>query len=419
MSPLKRSRGGAYVFILVVAALLFMIASSAIAITAPGRLVSARYPAYSNLYGLAVSMNERAFFILRETIESNGSEFDEKARAKILDEKIKERLVFEGGEFKLAHPSSRCYVLEYISLCYESFEETLRGEFIFSGGSYAAEWEIAVSLAGDSPIAEHYSGNTKLTRRAGGYDASTEARKELNGTTGSPVFVEASIKWPAGSHEEVLVPSYMWREKPEYFARCLNAAGTVYVEEADGGRVLPDGGSYVVNAFIPDFFGAAGLLEDLSLAGERSIVFAGPLLDVSALATGDYAVISEGPLELFASDGSRNAFSGVIVCGGDLSVKGVSINGSAIVRRDIVFLGEAAFEYDADVMFRLPLAESSKRLLFDFLKLTNFFGASSNAETVLGFLDFDVFGINGTPCGLIVNNFDDLTPVMVESMRTF
>jgi hypothetical protein len=417
--------------------LLLMIAAIILNVASASREISARYPEYSGLYDMAVSGNERVFFLLREEFETRRGETDIYARGEVFSEDVEPRLIFEDGEFKINEGAGG-----YFDIFTRRADELLQAYIgdnytRVSGGSgaYRLPWSAEISFpAEDAAITDVFSGQTdirydELSRR---FALATVLSKSVNhNPAGFPATVTAEIGWekPVG-YEEVYIPVYGWRGPPaEHLAVNLYAAGNVYRDPAeaftdgDGEPAEPPPLSARVTGGGQPL---SDLLREESLSavenhGAPVIIVTDGYLDISSLgeAAPRFIIFTGDGAEMYASDSSRNVFEGIAVSEESITLSdygvGLEISGTVISGGDIMIRGDPVFTGNDSVLFNIGVSEAAQRDLFDFLGLTRFYEWDSGRVPALSQLLGAVRVENGGE--IIINNFDDITPAMVKSKK--
>ena len=202
---MRMNRGSAYIFVLIAAALLLMMVSAALYVTSSSRLITARYPAYANLYDLAAAGNERVLFLLRDEFEKHKNEIHDEIGELILAEDIIPHIVHRGGQFYLAHPQNKYFAELYISRADEIMDSFIRNNFSLTGGAYCLSWDIEVDITTGETIHEIYRLKTEISAGGGAYMLRTEVSKSLNGAESWPAVAEAELIWPDIPYEEYLL----------------------------------------------------------------------------------------------------------------------------------------------------------------------------------------------------------------------
>ena len=67
----KRTCGGGYILVLTAAALIMLLVTAALAVTAMSRRITARYAQFAGLYDLAVAGNEQVLHLIRNAVNDN------------------------------------------------------------------------------------------------------------------------------------------------------------------------------------------------------------------------------------------------------------------------------------------------------------------------------------------------------------
>jgi len=136
---MKKSRGNAYVFVVIATVAVLMLASVALVISTRSRDITARYVNYAGLYDLAVAGNEKVLFLL-----SNNS-------------------------------------------LYRYFSGT--------GSVRTREWETRVDFAIDGAVIfyDRFSATTTVSEVTGGFTVSTNVVKFIDGVPSHPVVVSSRI----------------------------------------------------------------------------------------------------------------------------------------------------------------------------------------------------------------------------------
>lgn len=442
---LHNHKGSAYAYIFIVTMLLSTVIAVTLAVTAASRRVTAQYPYYAGLYDLAVAGNEQALRVLRTEIESQRSAIQARVYEQIAQTDMRSHLVYQNKTFYMAFPKNKYYAALYSRYANETAVQYLADTCTRTGVQYKTTSSVTVSLyepdvqaMPGSPktpfVTEVYQLTTLYTPHSGGFTVSTSVSKSTDGQDSFPCTVEAELIWPDLPHEEIFVPAYTWRDMPVYFNACLYASGAVYA--LDGGEAIPPDAlistpgvplalASLVLSNAPPLTGITdtGLIETLS-AYDAVWVTDADALDVSSLsaagaAAGPMVVIHTGDtLALTASDAARSRFTGLLVSYGNLTLDGVTLHGMAMAGGDIVIAGPVTLVPDTRMPFKIPLAGGERENFYDFLRLSRFTGTGSGPVTdiasLLGCLDFDYTGENGTAFDLNINNFDADLPAMVE-----
>jgi hypothetical protein len=237
--------------------------------------------------------------------------------------------------------------------------------------------------------------------------------------------VEAEIIGHEQAHEEICIPAYAWRDRPEYFSYGLYSTGDIRETDGDTPQPLPaEASAYSSELSFASFLNET--LRDELIALDDPRIVCDLSADVSALYEGGAApvpsvvLLAGGPGIITASDPARNKFYGVILCLGALTINGAEITGTVMADGPIRFTGPAVFSADPDALFKIPLPDGIKKVLFDFLGLTNFTHAADGAvdiESILGRLAFDTEAENGAPGEIVIKNFDGAILSMIKSMK--
>jgi hypothetical protein len=390
--------GGAYAMVIIIGMALFLVMSGAAAVAAYGRRVTARYAQYSGNYDLALSGNERVYFLLLNEITKNRDAIEAAVTHEALRQAAAEqRLLYRNGEFFF----EEWYIAQLFRREAEAVVAAYTAHWQRRSQAYELAWEAGVSYAqGGEAIHDAFAATTSILPKATGYGISTVIRK----SNGFPAEVEAEINWPAHSpHPEKFSPrGFAWRgEPPEHFSTGL-------FDGSGAGKDITE----IINAH---------LLGALSLYGEDGLVVANRHDLTVQQGDGDAPSII-----INAASGSTTTVygnvDGYIITLGDVHLNGAQVRGG-------VFAGGAVMStegYNAIVPApELIFALSSNFLLhvkkdvYDFLRLTRFSetaGPTAEIGRVLHSLRFEE--TDGAAWGEVsLNNFDVYLPGMVKSKR--
>jgi len=146
---MKRNKGNAYIFVMIAAMAMLMLASAVLLITANSRRATARHANFTGLYDLAVAGNRQALTLMQQ-----------------------------GG-------------LDNLRL--HSFPYSYRGNQY-----YRHEWDFSIDfiLPDGRLISDIYQANTRVRTYGAGFRVYTNVRKQTETGLGFPVTVQARIIWP-------------------------------------------------------------------------------------------------------------------------------------------------------------------------------------------------------------------------------
>ena len=351
---MNNSEGSAYLLVMVLMAALFLMTATAIGISASGRRTSVRYIYFAGLYDLAVSGCERAKILLRYEVENQKEDIAQEIITNIKARGIKNYLIYEDGSFYI-DGFMPLFRLGKINALNVFINEALNGPAFI--GWQARQWryfsyELSVSTG-------TYKIKTHIFHTGGGnYDVVTTALKEVSGSSGTPMHVQGRINWPAFNFRPVFIPlSYSWRaDVPPFFDSAVKKYAPL---NTLNWGILPTSHNWTE---------------------ENAVTITNyPYIYTNDFASVPMIIIYTGlvPLEIYGTQ----MFNGIIISNADVNIN-VHMRGSVISGGTVNYLH---IIYDPYMLFSVPMDKHMKKIIFDFLGITNF-SSGVDINEILGYV---------------------------------
>lgn len=201
----NRKFGGAYIYVIMIMMMVFLLTTAALSMTATSRLTSSRYISFAGLYNLAVAGNERAMILLMQELNDNRDEILEAVRLRLLSEVlINEHLTYHDGHLELRGPFALIFSDEKNKVIDSFLNLRLREQSYFDHlMAPFTEHYFSYRLALSTGV---YYVHTGLEAHQGGYRVRSRAAKEVNGRRSADVVVYGNIEWP--SAHAIVIPTY-------------------------------------------------------------------------------------------------------------------------------------------------------------------------------------------------------------------
>ena len=362
----KKSTGSAYIFILITMMTLFLLITAAIGLTTSARRISGYYIHFASLYDLSVAGNERALIILNDKVQDNSEDMTRRILNRLYEQGIESYLTFHEGDFLLEgfmtdfREEKNILLIDFL----ESFNLT------HLSGHFWRYFSYSLNLATGT-----YEIRTNLRQNSGRYVTHSSSIKIINDLPGPAATVRGQIYWPTFDHHAEIIPTaYTWRyeEPPAMF-------GT---------------GNYSF-AGQPSIFDFSTMPETHLWNAENALLITDfPYINVFGFAGTPSIILfpNPAPLTIYGSV----QFEGIIISAGDIYIEG-NVRGSVIAGGTISMSPGFQTIHDPDILFSIPLEEEMRRNVFDFLRLTDFDGASETVTDIselLGYVkiaDFDFY----------------------------
>jgi len=376
--------GSTYIFVLMVMLTLFLMITAVIGVTAAGRRISGHYVQFAGLYDLALAGNERAFFLLRQEVERHNQTINERVKQRIYEDGIESHLLYRDGRFLLG---------DYFLRLFREEKNAVLTDFLVSnfsqgifrdarGRTYTGRY-FSYSLNVGTGT---YDVRTYLFEpRLSGYRVRSTARKFIGDQPGTTTAVYGRIDWPVLIHQTEVIPvTYTWRYTPLAWFMA---------------------GAYDFADFQGNFSGLSHRFwqpENALVITDTSSIDVQPFVGIPTL------IIYTGllPLHIYGA----SSFSGIILSERDVYIEDIIIEGSVVAGGAVHLVSGAFVESAPDMLFSIPLAESDRRMVFDFLGLTRFDQAGVQTRDIAWLLRY----VKITDFKLDIDPLDDFKPQLIQ-----
>jgi len=379
----KNQAGGAYIFVLMIMLITFLVVGTILGITATSRIISSRYMEFTGFHNLATAANEQVLLLFQQEISQNSENIIENIQQMLENDGLEQHLVFYDGSFYLSD-SSMQFFRDAANAVIVEFLQSLNNPIIYTLQANAERYEVITTITTNPPI------STNPTH----YNVSTIVRNIAPDRVNNPITVSGTIHLPDFSQTEnsensensknsknsieVLPIAYKWRNEPPNW---LQTAQTQNATFLDWDMFTPlasrlwheETAIYISNfpVYTANFEDAPTLVVHTSYSSYST-------LQVNAAAGFNGVIIAPVQIEIIEGNLTGSVISGGAITGDPLGQTVYSI--SAHTNENFIF--------DLVHIEDVPI-------IFDFLGISNFSAANtSNIASVLGYLEIDDFQLD-------------------------
>ena len=374
--------GSAYLFMVMAMMTVFLLVTTALAVTSSGRRISAQYIRFAGLYDLALANSERAKLLLNREITYHSGAIAEEVRLRLIEEaRVENYLIYYSGSFFLDGHFIEMFRDEKQQMVSNFINENLstlaprpiprparprRHYFSYSLNVNTGTFEVKTEIWPDNP----------------GYRVVSTAHKVTNDIPGTATIVYGRIIWPAFHRRIPVLPeTYKWRDSPPLW----------FTEEIYSNAHFP--GNLTSTDSRPKDPENALYITDLPVNLQNFNDLHNPVLLIH---TTTHPLTIQGPA----------LFNGIIISAGDVYIEDMTIRGS-VVSAGQVSVNESQISPDYNMLFNIQMTEDVRREVFNLLGLTRF-GEGGNREVswILG--DVQIAGFE-----LDIDPLKDFNPQLV------
>ena len=205
----KARRGSAYIMVLAVTMLIFVLVAIALSITVVSMRATTRYPRTVGLYDLAVAGNEQALFLLNQRFYTQREYIANRAWERVRDESLT-GFVFQYGKLRLDQFSREEYERIFIRMAMSDIEANMGNMFtrpFFD--DYWLIWGIDAIIGADGfAITDSYRAETRIRHFTNFFTIDTRIRKYIDDEPDITFIIDASTIWTPVSYREIILDAY-------------------------------------------------------------------------------------------------------------------------------------------------------------------------------------------------------------------